>query len=81
MPHGCRAEIFVARISGFLEHRSAVEVPLATPLPMSLPAAEARTRSSWYGPQRPQLPATLGGQQQHLTGAVAGEQAGCPSDL
>lgn len=37
-----------------------------------LPLAAARARSSWYGPQRPQLPASLGGQQPHLTGTVAG---------
>jgi hypothetical protein len=27
--------------------------------------AEARSRSRWYGPQRPQLPAAVGGCQQH----------------
>ncbi|KAF6266363.1 chlorophyll a/b-binding protein [Scenedesmus sp. NREL 46B-D3] len=35
--------------------------------------AEARRRSRWYGPQRLQLPAALGGGQPHLPGAVAGD--------
>jgi hypothetical protein len=37
---------------------------------------EARSRSRWYGPGRPQLPASLGGRQPHLTGAVAGARRG-----
>lgn len=52
----------------------------AVPLPsvclllrlLTLLRIDARTRSRWYGPDRPQLPAALGGQQPHLTGAVAG---------
>jgi hypothetical protein len=43
--------------------------------------AEARSRSRWYGPQRPQLPAALGGCQAHLPGAVAGDYGFDPLGL
>ncbi|WIA15503.1 hypothetical protein OEZ85_002140 [Tetradesmus obliquus] len=43
--------------------------------------AEARSRSRWYGPQRPQLPAALGGCQAHLSGAVAGDYGFDPLGL
>lgn len=43
--------------------------------------AEARQRSRWYGPNRPQLPAALGGQQQHLKGLVAGDYGFDPLGL
>ncbi|KAF8057921.1 sdhb [Scenedesmus sp. PABB004] len=43
--------------------------------------AEARRRSPFYGAGRPQLPAALGGQQPHLTGAVAGDYGFDPLGL
>eukprot|EP00879_Flechtneria_rotunda_P004588 GHRR01004843.1.p1 GENE.GHRR01004843.1~~GHRR01004843.1.p1 ORF type:complete len:406 (+),score=130.55 GHRR01004843.1:259-1476(+) len=42
---------------------------------------EARQRSRWYGPERPQLPAALGGQQPHLTGEAAGDYGFDPLHL
>ncbi len=46
-----------------------------------LATTEARQSSPWYGHERPQVPAALGGQQQHLTGAVAGDYGWDPLGL
>lgn len=43
--------------------------------------AEARLRSPWYGPDRPQLPPALGGGAPHLTGIVAGDYGFDPLGL
>jgi hypothetical protein len=43
--------------------------------------AEARSRSRWYGAQRSQLPAAVGGCQSHLSGAVAGDYGFDPLKL
>lgn len=42
---------------------------------------DARTRSPWYGPQRPQLPDALGGRQPHLDGSAAGDYGFDPLKL
>eukprot|EP00877_Chromochloris_zofingiensis_P007106 jgi/Chrzof1/2649/Cz11g23240.t1_LHC15[v5.2] len=42
---------------------------------------EARLRSPWYGPDRPQLPPALGGGAPHLTGIVAGDYGFDPLGL
>ncbi|GBF91914.1 chlorophyll a,b-binding protein [Raphidocelis subcapitata] len=43
--------------------------------------AAARAASPWFGPNRPQLPAALGGCQPHLTGEVAGDYGFDPLGL
>jgi hypothetical protein len=54
---------------------------LQSPMWCCCPPAEACSRSRWYGKQRPQLPAAVGGCQPHLLGAVAGDYGFDPLKL